>query len=76
MRPAIDSNASHLAYAYCFSVADPDVIMAYQEYSDEAASQAFLRQPAYVAYLQEVEPLLTDQPTVAAGTPIWIKQRP
>lgn len=73
MAPAVAANDGHVAYFYCFDVADPDGITAFQVYEDAAASQAFLQTPAYAAYLAEVEPLLAGPPTVSAHTPVWTK---
>lgn len=73
MQPAIAQNAAHEAYFYCFDTSDPDVIRVYQQYSDLAASQAFLQNASYAAYLRDVEPLLAGQPEVVMVTPLWVK---
>lgn len=73
MQPLITGNAAHEAYFYCFDDNDPDGIVAFQQYTDAAASQAFLSTDGYAAYLAEVEPLLAGPPEVLAVTPMWIK---
>jgi quinol monooxygenase YgiN len=74
MAPAVASNPGHLAYFYCFDNTDPDSIYAFQQYETAEASQAFLKTDAYLAYLKEVEPLLSGPPQVTALTPVWSKQ--
>ena len=73
MAPAISANPGHTAYFYCFDNADPDSICAFQQYTSVEASQAFLKTASYLAYLQEVEPLLSGPPQVTALTPVWSK---
>lgn len=74
MAPAINDNPGHVAYVYSFDNSDPDAITAFQVYADEQASQDFLQTPAYVAYLEEVEPLLVGPPQVTALAPVWSKE--
>ena len=73
MAPAVSSNPGHLAYFYCFDNADPDAIMAFQHYVSAEAAGAFLKTDSYVAYLQEVEALLSGPPQVTTLTPMWSK---
>lgn len=73
MAPAISANPDHTAYFYCFDDADPDSICAFQQYSSAEAAQDFLKTPNYLAYLQEVEPLLAGPPHVTTLTPVWSK---
>ncbi len=73
MAPAVDGNAGHLAYFYCFDNADPDVISAFQVYDSVESSQQFLETEAYVAYVRDVESLLSGPPQVDALTPMWTK---
>ncbi|MHA3841686.1 putative quinol monooxygenase [Sphingomonas aestuarii] len=73
MAPAVESNAGHLAYYYCFDTEDPDVLRVFQLYRDRGASAAFLKHPNYAAYLGEVEPLLQGPPQVHEAEPKWQK---
>lgn len=73
MAPAISANAGHLSYFYCFDNADPDSIHAFQQYASAEASQDFLKTDSYVAYLKDVEPLLSGPPQVTSMTPMWSK---
>ncbi|MBC8036250.1 MAG: antibiotic biosynthesis monooxygenase [Rhizobiales bacterium] len=75
MRPAIAGNPGHEAYFYNFDNNDPDSICAFQQYTDLAASQDFLKTDSYAAYLKEVEPLLAGPPEITSLTPMWIKAR-
>ena len=73
MASAVAGNDAHLAYFYCFDTEDTDVLRVFQLYLDRAASDAFLKHPNYVAYLDEVEPLLQGPPQVHAAEPKWQK---
>lgn len=73
MMPAIAANPEHCAYFYCFDNADTDSICAFQLYTGVGASQEFLKTDSYVAYLKEVEPLLSGPPQVTALTTMWSK---
>ena len=73
LRPAIVANAGHEAYAYLYDVDDPDVIRAFQQYTDHAAASAFLTTPAYATYVAAVEHLLVGPPKVTRTDVIWTK---
>jgi len=75
LRPAIEENDAHEAYAYTFDVDDADVIRAFQQYRDAASAAAFLETPAYRSYVAEVESLLLGPPTVIRADVIWTKPR-
>lgn len=71
MAPAIAANAGHTAYFYCFDNNDQDSIYAFQQYASAEASQEFLKTGSYIAYLQDVEPLLSGPPQITALTAVW-----
>lgn len=73
LRPAIVANDDHEAYAYLFDVDDPDVIRAFQQYTDHEAAAAFLTTPEYAAYVAAVEHLLVGPPKVTRTDVIWTK---
>lgn len=73
MAPAVSANPGHLAYFYCFDNADPDAILAFQQYVSAEAAGEFLKTDSYAAYLKEVEPLLSGPPQVTTLTPMWSK---
>lgn len=73
LRSAITANPDHQVYAYMFDVDDPDVIRAFQQYTDTEAASAFLMTPAYAAYVAAVEQLLVGPPTVTRTDIIWTK---
>jgi len=73
MAPAVSANPSHSAYFYCFDNADPDAIVAFQQYVSAEAASDFLKTESYAAYLREVEPLLSGPPQVTTLTPMWSK---
>jgi quinol monooxygenase YgiN len=72
VQPAIDANAGHELYVYSFG-SHPDQICAFQVYASAEEAKAFLRTPAYLAYEQEVAPLLEGPPKVEVLQPQWIK---
>jgi quinol monooxygenase YgiN len=72
MQPAIEANAGHQIYVYSFGT-DPDRICAFQVYGSVEEARAFLKTPAYLAYEQEVAPLLEGSPNVEVLQPLWIK---
>ena len=74
LRPAITANAAHEAYAYMYDLDNPDVIRAFQQYTDSGAASAFLEAPSYAAYVAAVEHLLVGPPVVARSNIIWTKQ--
>ncbi len=73
LRPAITANAAHEAYAYMYDLDDPNVIRAFQQYTDSEAASAFLATPAYAAYVAAVEHLLVGPPAVSRTDIIWTK---
>ena len=72
MMPAIAANDGHEAYFYCFGT-DPDAICAFQHYRNQDAAVAFLKTPAYAAYLEEVTPLLSGEPAITVLDVQWSK---
>lgn len=72
MMPAIDGNDGHLAYTYGFG-AEPDTVGAFQIYRSKEDAEAFVRSPAYLAYLEESRPLLEHDPDLTVLEPRWIK---
>ena len=52
---------------------DPDVIRAFQQYTDAGAAAAFLATPAYAAYVDAVEHLLDGPPKVTRTDIVWTK---
>lgn len=73
MAPAVEANADHLAYCYCFDDSYPDAICVFQLYSSADTAAQFLQQENYARYLADVEPLLTGPPELHAATPVWAK---
>ncbi len=73
MAPAIAKNDGHIDYFYCFDHQDHDVLRVFQLYSNAEAADSFLQHPNYAGYLQEVGPLLSNQPEVHTATPQWKK---
>lgn len=72
MRPAVAANDGHVAYLYGFG-AETDVVGAFQVYGSKDEADAFLKTPAYRAYLEESRPLLAHDPEVIVLSPRWTK---
>lgn len=72
MMPEIEGNDGHVAYTYGFGT-EPDTVGAFQIYRSEEDANAFVRSPAYLAYLEESRPLLAHDPEVTVLEPRWIK---
>lgn len=73
MPAAIEAYDGHEAYMICSSHVDPEVLVVYQQYRDAAAAQAFLANPAYLAYLEASRHLLKGVPEVEPVEPLWSK---
>ena len=73
LRPAITANDGHEAYAYMYDIDDPDVIRAFQQYTDGAAASEFLTTPEYLAYVAAVEHLLVGPPLITRTEVLWTK---
>lgn len=72
-RAHIAGNGAQIAYVYGFDDNDPDVIVAYQLYTDETGSDDFVKQPWYADYERETAALLAEPSEFRAITPQWIK---
>jgi quinol monooxygenase YgiN len=73
MPAALEAHDGHEAYLICSSHTDPEVLVVYQQYRDAAAAQAFLANPAYLAYLEASRRLLKGAPEVEPVDPLWSK---
>ena len=69
------ANAAHEAYSYMYDVDDPNVIRAFQQYTDSEAASAFLTTPEYARYVGAVEHLLVGPPVVTRTDIIWTKAK-
>ena len=75
LRPAITANAAHEAYAYMYDADDPDIIRAFQQYTDAEAASMFLATPEYASYVAAVDQLLASPPSVTRADVIWTKPK-
>ncbi len=75
LRPNIENNRAHEAYSYCYDDGDPDTICVFQQYLGRDAAQEFLKSTWYGAYVDEVSPLLAEQPEVRTSTVMWPRAR-
>jgi quinol monooxygenase YgiN len=73
LKSNISGNRAHEAYFYCYDDKDPDVICAFQQYTDRVSLQDFVKTPWYAAYIEEMAPLIAGEPEIRAVTPVWAK---
>lgn len=73
MPDAVAANPHHEAYVYTEVADEPDAVMVYQQYTDAGHAAAFLRDPAYLAYLAASEHLLAAPPVVTVVAARWSK---
>ena len=74
MAPAITANPGHLAYVYSYDATDEHVVHAFQHYASAAAAAEFLKNPSYLAYLEESRRLLEHEPEIKVLAPQWSKE--
>lgn len=72
-RDYIEGAGGQLAYFYGFDDNDPEVIVAYQLYTDETGADDFVKQPWYADYERETAALLAGPSEFRTITPQWIK---
>ncbi|MBS3647160.1 antibiotic biosynthesis monooxygenase [Pseudaminobacter sp. 19-2017] len=72
-RAYIEGANGHVAYVYGFDDNDPDAIVAYQLYTDEAGTDDFVKQPWYPDYERETAALLAGPSEFRTITPQWTK---
>jgi quinol monooxygenase YgiN len=72
-RAYIESAGGQLAYFYGFDDNDPEVIVAYQLYTDDTGADDFVKQPWYADYERETAALLAEPSEFRTITPQWIK---
>jgi quinol monooxygenase YgiN len=73
LRSAIETDDGHEAYSYMFDAADPDIIRAFQRYTDDEAAAAFLDDGRLCRVWRAVEDLLVGPPRVLPCEVIWTK---
>src|SRR5690554_6150571 len=73
MPDGISTNPGHLFYTYMFDRKDPNVIRAFQIYSDQEAAQAYLTSENYRQYAAAVGPLLAGPPAISMSEVVWSK---
>ena len=73
-RDYVDQAEGQVFYVYGFDEADPDAVIAYQLFTDDAGTEGFTRQPWFEAYETETAALLAGPSEFRAIAPQWIKQ--
>jgi quinol monooxygenase YgiN len=73
VKPHVAANPAHEFYFFCYDDNEPDTIRVYQQYTDRASSEEFMKGSWYRDYLDEVASLLSNPPEIRAATPVWTK---
>jgi quinol monooxygenase YgiN len=73
VQPRVAANPAHEFYFYCYADNEPDTIYVFQQYTDRASAEDFLKGFWYSDYLAEVTPLLAAAPEIRSATPVWVK---
>jgi len=60
-------------FVWCADEIDADIFYIFEIYKDRSVQQVNAQDPAYLAYLQEAQPLLANPPEVLEATPVWVK---
>jgi quinol monooxygenase YgiN len=61
------------AFVWCADEIDADMFYIFEIYGDRSVQQINAQDPAYLAYLQEAQPLLANPPEIMKATPRWVK---
>jgi quinol monooxygenase YgiN len=60
-------------FVWCADEIDADTFYIFEIYGDRSVQQVNAQDPAYLAYLQEAQPLLANPPEILKATPVWVK---
>ena len=60
-------------FVWCADENDPDTFYIFEIYGDRSVQQVNAKDPAYLAYLEEAQPLLATSPEIMKATPVWVK---
>ena len=74
VKPRAAVNPGHLEYFFCHDDTDPDVVMVFQLYRDQAALDGFLAGDWYPAYLAEVAKVVAEPPRIVPAALVWRKE--
>lgn len=74
LRPQLERpDSAQELYLICDDAGDPNKLLLIELYDDPSRMRANAEAPWFHAYMQEVAPLLDDQPRVSMGHPYWAK---
>jgi quinol monooxygenase YgiN len=74
--PKAKSNPKQVLISWCEDLQDPDKFHLVECYESMAAFQANSTIPEFGQYMQEVQPLLSEQPNFSMAKPKWTKGLP
>ncbi|MDB4474498.1 antibiotic biosynthesis monooxygenase [Opitutaceae bacterium] len=74
IKPNVRDNPGHLAYYFNTVADDPDGVVAYQIFTNEAAKDAFLASDWYPEYLEKVSVHVAEPPEITTASVVWSKQ--
>ncbi len=71
--PRVQDTDALEMFVWCADESDADTFYIFEIYGDRSIQQVNAKDPAYLAYLQEAQPLLATPPEIMKATPVWIK---
>lgn len=74
VKPRAAVSPGHLEYFFCLDDSDPDVVVVFQLYRDQAALEEFLAGDWYPAYLAELAPVVAEPPKIVPAALVWRKE--
>ena len=73
VKPRAAANPGHLEYFLCYDIEDPDTVVVFQLYRDQAALDDFLAGAWYSEYLQAVSAVVAKLSEILPATLVWQK---
>lgn len=73
VKPRAAANPGHLEYFFCYDIKDPDTLVVFQLYQDQAAMDKFLAGAWYSEYLKAVSEVVARPPEILPATLVWQK---
>ena len=73
LAPRVQDTDALEVFVWCADEIEPDTFYIFEIYGDRSVQQVNAQDPAYLAYLQEAQPLLAAPPEIMKATPLWVK---
>ena len=73
VKPRVAANPGHLEYFFCYDIKDPDTLVVFQFYQNQAAMDGFLAGAWYSEYPKAVSEVVAKPPEILPATLVWQK---